>query len=41
MNMALDRALDEAIKQLLPWDIELVIDEPEVSPDEDAIEIDV
>jgi hypothetical protein len=29
MNMAVDHALDEAKKQLLPWDIELVIDEPE------------
>jgi hypothetical protein len=42
MNMAVDRALDEATKKLLPWDIELVIDEPEGSAGdaEDTIEID-
>ena len=29
MNMAVDRALDEAKKKLLPWDIELLIEEPQ------------
>ncbi len=31
MNMAVDRALDQASQKLLPWDIELVIEEPEGS----------
>ena len=37
MNMAIEHALNSAmLHQLLPWDIELVIDEPE--PTEEEVE---
>ena len=34
-NLVLRESLDDVLHHLLPWDIELIIDEPVVEPEEE------